>query len=110
MGEGLLLWLWNDANNIWEKAPAVVVPKRMVVTGQVVAGAHKLYWMALNPSAGNSAIELTDAIVALAAVAFDHFDVSREGHMLLLSPPMPFSTGIYLETLTNMTSVIFGYV
>ena len=104
------IWLWDDANQVWVKAPAAVVTVRMVATGQVIDGAHKLYWMALNPSAGNSVIELTDAIAALAAIAFDHFDVSREGHMLPLSPPMPFSTGIYLETFTNMTSVIFGYV
>lgn len=104
------LWLWDDANRVWVKAPAVVVTKRMVGTGQVIAGAHKLYWMLLNPSAGLSLFELTDDTDGSTAVVLDHFDTSREGHDLPFSPPMPFTTGIYLKTLTNITSITFGYV
>jgi len=82
----------------------------MAAVGQVVAGAHKLYWMAMNPSLAASIVEITDAIAALGAVVFDHFDTARDGHMMNLYPPMCFSTGIYLETFTNMTSITFGYV
>ena len=103
-------WLWNHITNAWEKAPAVVTAVRLIAAGPVVAGTHKLYWISLNPGAGNSVIELTNAIAALGVIVFDHFDTSREGHMLSLSPPMQFDTGIYLETLTNLTSAIFGYI
>jgi len=109
-GEQVAIWLWNDALNKWEKAPSAVVTKRMVAVGQVIAGAHKLYWVSCNPGAGNSLWELTDAIAALGAVVLDCFSTSRESKLGVLSPPMPFATGIYLETFTAITSITFGYV
>lgn len=88
----------------------IVATKRMVAVGQVIAGAHKLYWIKCNPAAGNSAWQLTDAIAALGVVVLDGFHTNRESHMVPISPPMPFTTGIYLETFTNMTSMTFGYI
>jgi len=110
MSEQVAFWEWDATNNIWVKAPAVVITKRIVAVGQVVAGAHKLYWVVANPGVAASLFELTDATAALGAIVFDHFDTTRDGHVLSLSPPMQFVTGIYLETLTNVTSLIFGYV
>jgi len=104
------IWLWDDANQVWEKAPAAVVTKRMTATGQVIAGAHKLYWLHMNPSAGSSVLELTNAIAGGGAVIYDDFHTDREGHLHSFNPPIPFTTGIYLETFTNMTSTTFGYV
>ena len=109
-GEQVGIWLWDDANSVWLPAPACVVTIRMAAAGQVIAGAHKLYWLVTNPGAASSVLELTDAIAALGAVVFDHFDTTRDGHVMSLNPPMCFATGIYLETFTNMTSIIFGYV
>lgn len=83
---------------------------RKVAVGQVIAGAHNLYWVACNPAAGNSLWELTDAIAGGGAVVYDHFDTTRDSHHLDFDPPMKFATGIYLETFTNMTSLIFCYV
>ncbi len=110
MGEGTFLWLWDDANEVWVKAPAVAAVKRIVAVGQVAAGAHYLYWIHMNPSAGNSILVLTDAIAALAAALYDDFHTDKEGHIHQFNPPIPFSAGIYLETFTNLTSVLFGYV
>lgn len=107
---GVFLWLWDATNSVWVKAPAVIVPKRMIATGQVIAGAHKLYWLHMNPSAGSSILELTDAIAGGGTVIYDDFHTDREGHLHPFNPPIPFSTGIYLETLTNYTSLVFGYV
>ena len=104
------IWLWDAANEVWVKAPAVVVSKRMTATGQVISGAHKLYWIEINPSAGSSVFELTDATAGGGTVLYDCFHTARESHVHEFHPPMPFSTGIYLETFTNMTSVIFGYI
>ncbi len=90
--------------------PSEVTTARLVAVGQVVAGAHKLYWISMNPSAGASVFELTDDITGLTAVVLDHYHAGRESHVFNAQPPMPFTTGIYLKTLTNMTSIIFGYV
>lgn len=105
------IWLWDSIAKEWLKAPACVLTKRMVAVGQVVAGAHKLYWMAANPSLAASLFELTNAIAALdPTIVFDHYDTARDGHMMNLEPPMCFTKGIYLETFTNMTSITFGYI
>jgi len=103
-------WLWNHISKRWDKAPSTVTPKRMIATGQVVAGAHKLCWVSMNPSAANSVLELTDAIAGGGAVVFDAFHATRDHMHMVLNPPMPFTTGIYIETLTSFTSIIFGYV
>lgn len=87
-----------------------VKTKRVTGTGQVVAGTHKLYWLSCNPSAGLSVWELTDAIAGGGVVLLDCYSTARETKMGVLSPPMLFTTGIYLETFTNMTSITFGYV
>jgi len=94
-GEQSAGWAWNHHNNTWEKIPAVVSVDRRVGTGLIVGGAHKLYWVACNPAAGNSVWELTDSAVALGAVILDHFHTGREGHIMIISPPMPFTNGIY---------------
>lgn len=104
------MWEWDEANSEWVKQPAVVTTKRMTATGQVISGAHKLYWINVNPSAGNSLLELTDDTAVSGTVVYDCFHTGKEAHMHSFSPPMPFSDGIYLETFTNMTSVIFGYI
>lgn len=83
---------------------------RKTAVGQVKAAAGKLYWFSCNPSAGNSLIEFTDALAGGGAVVFDHFCTAKESHVTILDPPMKFATGIYLETLTNVTSLVFCYV
>lgn len=103
-------WLWDYVERLWKRAPYDVATVRMVGVGQVIAGHHSLHWMMLDPSAGNSNLELTDDIAALGAVVIDHFETDRAGEMIPFSPPMHFGTGIYLETFDNMTSITFGYV
>lgn len=104
------LWLWDDANGVWEEAPASVVTVRLVAVGQVIAGAHKLYWISCNPSVAASVWELTDDLDGLGAIVLDHYHADREGHNTNLIPPKQFATGIYLKTFTNMTSITFGYL
>lgn len=103
-------WLWNPATLEWEKAPAAVLTIRIVAVGQVIAGAHKLYWVSCNPSAGLSVWELTDDTDGLSALRLDHYHTARESHNTNLIPPRQFINGIYLKTFTNMTSMTFGYV
>ena len=86
------------------------VPVRKTAVGQVVAGAHELHQLCVNPSAANAALELTDAVAGGAAVLMDMFFTARETHHYVFDPPIPFATGIYLETFTNLTSVLFCYV
>lgn len=89
---------------------AVVTTKRMAAVGQVVTGGHLLYWISCNPSAGLSVWELSDSEPAAGAVVIDHYHTARESHTTNLNPPMPFARGIHLNTFTNMTSIIFGYI
>ena len=65
------IWEWDNANSKWVEKPAVVVTKRMTAAGQVISGAHKLYWIEINPSTGNSVFELTDAIAGGGTVLYD---------------------------------------
>jgi len=104
------LWLWDDTNEVWVKAPACVATKRMTDVGQVVAGAHKLCWVACNPSAGLSLWEIADSAVPGGAALLDCYSTARESKGFVFNPPCPFTDGIYLETFTNMTSITFGYV
>uniref|UniRef100_A0A6H1ZP27 Uncharacterized protein n=1 Tax=viral metagenome TaxID=1070528 RepID=A0A6H1ZP27_9ZZZZ len=94
----------------WTRVPSKVTPKRMTAAGQVVAGAHNLYWLSINPSAAAAAVDITDDLTGLGAIVFDMYRATRDHMHIVLEPPMPFSTGIYLKTFTNLTSVMFGYV
>ncbi|KKM82113.1 hypothetical protein LCGC14_1322920 [marine sediment metagenome] len=93
------------------RAEVGLLTARMTAVGQVGAtGARKLYWLHENGSAANAVYELADATSAGQTVVFDHFSTSKEGHMVTFDPPMEFSNGIYLETVTNITSIVFGYL
>ena len=109
-GQERLVYHWDDTLNEWVKAPLSSTPKRMLGTGQVIAGQHYLCWMTCNPSGGNSLWEVTDAIAAGGTVVIDCFSTSRESKFGSFRPPIYFANGIYLETFTNMTSMTFGYV
>lgn len=107
---GAYLWLWDYVNEEWVKAPACVLTKRVVATGQVIAGSHKLYWISCNPSVAASVWELTDDTDGSTGVVLDHYHTDRESHNTNLVPPKQFTTGIWLKTFTNMTSMTFGYL
>ena len=93
------------------RAEVGLLTVRKTAAGQVGAtGARKLYWITMNPSVAASVMELTDDTAALGTVEYDHYHANREAHHVTLDPPMEFSNGIYLETFTNMTSIIFGYL
>jgi len=104
------LYEWDYTNKVWVKKPAVITVDRRIGTGLVAGGAHKLYWVACNPGAGNSLWEITDSAVAAGAVILDCFSTSRESKGFVFNPPCPFSEGIYLETFTAMTAITFGYI
>ena len=107
---GAYLWLWDDTNTDWVKAPAVVTVDRRIGTGLIAGGAHKLYWVACNPSAGLSLWEIADSAVPGGAALLDCYSTARESKGFVFNPPCPFTDGVYLETFTNMTSITFGYV
>ncbi len=93
------------------RAKVGMLDVRKTAVGQAGApGARVLFWINMNPSAGNSVVELTDATAGGAAVKYDCFHTEKESHVHQFDPPLEFSNGIYLETFTNMTSVVFGYL
>ncbi len=103
------IWLWDALANEWIKFAAQVIDKRITATGQVVTGHVDLHWILSNPSAGSSDFSVTDDTDGAGAVKFDHFDTTRDSHILHLDPPMHFTNGIHVSVLTNYTSLIFGY-
>lgn len=115
-------WLYGFDGSNWDRirtygigiqkvgrAEVGLSTSRLEAVGQVKASAGTLFWMAINPSAANAVVELTNATAGSGTVVFDTFHTSRETHLYTFDPPMEFSTGIYLETFTNLTSVVFGY-
>ena len=110
MGEGFLCWLWDDTLKVWVPAPAVVVTTLLDAEDEFIAGAHKLYWISCNPSAGNSEWGLSDAVAPGGDILIEHFHTTKESHNTNLIPPMQFNTGIFIEKLVAMTSMTFGYI
>lgn len=107
---GAYKYLWNHITGAWEKAPAVVSTILRTDAGQIKGSAGKLYWISCNPSVAASEWELTDDTDGSTAVVLEHHHADRESHNTNLIPPMYFANGIYLKTITNMTSMTFGYV
>ena len=83
---------------------------RRIGAGQVKASPGKLYWLKCNPAVAASVWELSDDLDGSTAVKIDGYHATRESHMSTFDPPLEFTTGIYLKTFTNMTSMVFGYL
>ncbi len=120
MADKTNIWIWNGT--IWVRANADssgnlrteenhvgIAPDRKTATGLVNSGETRLHWIVVNPSAGSSNLELTDAVAGGAAVQIDLFHTTRESGQHNFIPPALFSTGLWIETLINYTSVVFGY-
>lgn len=110
MGDSVLLWEWNYITGAWVQKPACVETTRLIGTGLVRAGACYLHWIKCNPSVAASVWEVTDAVAGGGIIVFEGYHASRESHNTNFIPPRYFTTGIYLETFTNMTSLTFGIV
>lgn len=82
---------------------------RLDAAGAIKDSPGKLYWLTINPSAINFVVELTDDTAALGTVVWDAFGSVRLVQHVIFDPPMDFDTGIYAETLTNITSIIAYY-
>ena len=102
-------YAWDPVHNIWSPIPIACPIVRLTGAGQVYLGSARLHWLIINPGAPNAVLELTDAAAALAAVHCDYYLANRNTLPVPYVPAMHFSTGIYLETFTNLTSVVFGY-
>lgn len=107
--EQVATWGWCPICQEWEKVPLSCLTIRRVAVGQVYLGHCRLHWVIMNPSAPNALLAVTDANAALAAIVLDFFEADRNTLPFTMAPPKWFETGIYLETFTNLTSVIFGY-
>ncbi|GAI64200.1 unnamed protein product [marine sediment metagenome] len=103
-------WEWNHITEKWEKAPAVVEPVRVIALGQAVLGACKLYWIACSPDAPGAEWEITDATETLQPIVYDHFDNDKHSDQLPISPPIPFTEGIWVEKFDHIHSLTFGIV
>ena len=50
-----------------------------------------------------------DAVAGGGTVVVDLFHTGRESGQHTFRPGMKFNTGLYIETFTNLTSVVFGW-
>lgn len=119
----LPVYLWGYNGSTWDRlrtygtgilkvgrAEVGLSTIRRTGTGQVKGSAGKLYWMTMNPSAAASIIELSDDTDGAGAIVWEMVHGVNSAHHMNLDPPMEFANGIYLKTLTNFVSVIFGYL
>ena len=102
-------WLWDPTAKKWVKCPIHCTVARMTDVGLVYEGAAKLHWIICTPSAGLSLWELTNDLDGSSDPAVDCFSTTRESKMGSFTPAARFSTGIYVKTFTNMTSLTIGY-
>lgn len=103
-------WLWDNANTVWVKAPAVVSTIRAVATGLVVLGVCKLYWIVCSPDAPGSEFELSDDTDGSTIEVYCHFDSDKHSEHLPLSPPMQFTNGIWVKKFDKIKCLHFGYL
>ena len=114
------IWIWDGT--AWVKASGTseghifttpgyhdLVQVRHTAVGLVYTGAAHLHWITLNPSGPNAFVGLSDDLDGLGAVAWEYFIGVRKGEQIPFPVPFKFATGIYIQTFTAMTSVIFGY-
>lgn len=117
---GMFLWMWTGA--AWVKAlcnadgtlrvdmvHADIVQTRVTATGLVYTGACYLHWITVNPSAANSIVILTDAVVAAATPVWGFTRQARDSDHITFSPAMKFTNGLYVETLTSVTALNIAY-
>lgn len=120
MGAGVKNFVWNGT--IWVPALATtdgetyfveghrdILQVRKVATGLIAEGHYHIQWLTINPSATNNAVEFTDDTDGSHAVVWDFFKAAKEAQHINFSPTFHFDNGIYLKTLTNITSIIIGY-
>ena len=117
---GVFLWLWSGIKPVLAlcsaagalrtvRATLPITVTRITADGAVTASATTLYWLHSNPSGGNWVLDITDDDDGDSAIVFDDFGVARESQFHNFDPPIPFANGIYIKTLTNITSILFGY-
>jgi len=120
MGAGVKNWVWTGT--LWVPALATadgeqyfveghrdILQVRKVAAGAVVAGHYHIQWLTINPSAANNLVEFTDDTDGSTAVVWDFFRDDKAAQHINFSPTFHFDNGVYLKTLTNITSIIIGY-
>jgi len=92
------------------RASAGLSTTRRTTVGAVKASAGVLYWISIYPSAASWAVGLDDSLDGSAATKWDMGGADANGLHIVFDPPIPFTTGIYVETMTNITSITAGYI
>ena len=101
-------YVWNYEREEWIKIPAAIETVRLLGVGLARAGSCRCFFINITPSAANALAEITDAVAGGGVVKWDHFISTKDSMPILFVPPMQFNTGLFLETATNLTSVVFG--
>ena len=120
VGQGIQLYCWTGTDWIkvradadgWLRVDTKHIPANFIrptSTGLKVTGKCNLHWITLVPSATASVISLTDSLVAGAPQAWGFYRATRDSSHISFEPSLVFSTGLYVQTLTNISMVIIAY-
>ena len=92
------------------KQPEYVSTRRRLVPGQAVPWPCVLYWIGCSPDSPGAGWEITDSLIILGNIVYDHFDPDKHSEQLIFDPPIRFTVGIFIEKFDHMHSLTFGYV
>jgi hypothetical protein len=116
------LWGYDYGASAWVKvavdsAGRVIVDNRhnditqvrVTATGLVYTGLAYIHWMNIVPSAKANVVDLTDAVGGGGTPIWEAVRETLDSTQITFTPPLKFSTGIYVETFTNMTAINMSY-
>jgi len=82
---------------------------RITATGAAITGACIVWWMTIAPSAATTVLDISDG-TASGTTIWTHSCVSGNGaHIDFGEDGFAFTSGVYVETLTDITAVTFCY-
>lgn len=94
----------------WKTVGDKLSMTRKTATGSAVSGACKVYWMTIAVDDDHGKLDLSDGTSSGTTIWTWEDYVGVAGGTQNFDPPMPFATGIYIETFYHLGAVTFGYL
>lgn len=100
-----------ESTATYKRASELCSTKRLTAVGAIKAAAGKLYWITVRPSTQDWYVSIDNSTDGSGTTAWDvgSGGSSSAPFHAVFDPPIPFSTGIYLEAVDHITSITAGY-
>lgn len=85
-----------------------ILTVRVTAAGLVYTGPCLIYWITLDPSGATIVLDLSDGVAA-GTTKWSVSDALQDGLHINFGKPMEMATGIYAETVTDLTAATIGY-